>query len=193
MTRRTASWRPSRPARRALTAVVIIGLTTASSLVLPAAAEDEISINPDQVVRAEPGSVVTVAEQAVPAELVGRTCDLRITTDNGSSVHPGNAVVSKTGDSVVETTGVEDGSEASVVDVQPVVLGETLTIQLRMGDEGLSSLGFTVAVDCEDLVQVDPPAAEQTTDPAPTTTVPVTSLPEAPPAVAQIGDPTFTG
>lgn len=164
---------------------------------LPAGAEDDITIKPDEVIRAEPGSVVTIAEESVRQDLVGRTCELRVTAENGASVHPGNVVVTTSGDSRVETPGVEDGSGQSVVDLQPIELGETIVIQLRMGPDGLSSLGFSVAVDCaepplapvtsvpDEPTRIDPPVlpAQQTAPP----------LPQTPAADPTVGDPTFTG
>lgn len=202
MTRRNSVTRPARPVRRALTAAVVV-VATASWIVLPAGAQSDISVNPNEVLRAEPGSTATVAEHPVAAELVGKTCELRIVAENGSSVHPGNVLVTTTGDSVVETQGVEDSSDGAVIDQQPVTLGETLLLQLRLGPEGLSSLGFTVAVDCSVpavgglVVEAEP---EPEPEPEPEATTPTvlpaqqeTPAPPAPPAVPAVGDPTFTG
>ena len=184
MPRRTARSRRVRPARGALTAAAV-GLIAATSFVLPASATDDLTINPDEVVRADPGSVVTVAEQPVPAELVGRTCDLRIVTENGSSVHPGNVVVTSTGDARIETPGVEEDSQGKVVALEPVALGDTIVVQLQLGPDGLSSLGFTVAVDCPDLTEESPPVLPALQERPP--------LQTAPPASPSSGNPTFTG
>ncbi|MCP4226244.1 MAG: hypothetical protein GY773_23150, partial [Actinomycetia bacterium] len=164
MTRRTATQRLVRPAGRVLSAAAI-GFVAVSSMVLPASAEDDITFNPDKVLIAEPGSLQNVAVEAIPAELQGQTCDLRVVAENGSSVHPGNTVIITTGTSRMETAGVEDAPDGQVIAVQPVTLGETLTVQLLMGPEGLSSLGFTVGVDCQE----PPPVAPVTETPAETT------------------------
>jgi hypothetical protein len=178
----------ARPVSRALSGVVL-GVFVVSLLVLPAGADDDLTINPNEVVIAEPGSLRTVATQAVPAELQGRTCDLRVVAENGSSVHPGNTVIVTTGTSRVETPGIEDQSDGTVLNAQSVVLGEALTVQLLMGPEGLSSLGFTIAVDCG-----EPPLAPVTVDPPVLPALQeAPALPTAPPARAAVGDPTFTG
>ena len=194
MTRRTVTSSLARPASRALSAV-IIGIVAVSLLVIPASAEDDLTINPNEVVIAEPGSLRTVASQAVPPELQGRTCDLRVVAENWASVHPGNTVIITTGTSRVEITGVEDQSDGTIKAAQAVELGETLQVDLLMGPDGLSSLGFAIGVDCGQ----PPPVAPVTTDPpvlpalqvAPPPAAP--ALPAAPPAEASVGHPTFTG
>ena len=204
MTRRTATSSLARLASRVLSAAVI-GLVAVSLLVIPASAEDDLTINPDEVVIAEPGSLRTVAGQAVPPELQGRTCDLRVVAKNGASVHPGNTIIITTGTSRVEIPGVEDQSDGTINAAQAVELGETLQVDLLMGPDGLSSLGFTIGVDCGQ----PPPVAPVTTDPpvlpavqvAPPPAAPVEpapepaapALPAAPPAEASVGHPTFTG
>lgn len=197
------------------------GLTASLFVVLPAFAEDDLVINPQEVTRGNPGETVTVAQQAVPEDLVGRICDIRIESENGSSVHPGNVVITSTGGSVHETVGVEDGSGAKVIDVESVALGETVTVQIRFGDDGVSSLGFSVLVDCPRLELLPNTQTRQrpetsttvglttsstteapTTSDTPAPTAPVssetsTSVPTAgqtaPPATPNTGNPTFTG
>lgn len=171
---------------------------------VPAAAEDDITLNPDKVLVAEPGSLQPVASHQVPAELQGLTCTLRVVAENGSSVHPGNTVIVTTGDERVETPGVEDTADGSVIDVHTVVLGDTLEVAMLMGPEGLSSLGFTIGVECEKPPPTAPAVEETTTTTAPTTTTgepatttpPPTVLPaqqEAPPAESNVGSPSYTG
>jgi hypothetical protein len=173
MIRSTASQRSGRPARRvpALVAGALLALTIFAS---PAgAAEDEIKVEPDeQYIEGEAGSVHTVATETVPAELVGKDCDVRVTTVNGGSVHPGNNVITTTGDSVSEMEDVEASAEARVVGVHRVTLGESIQVDLKLGEEGLSSLGFSVGFECtpEDLVPtVEPEQQAPPADPVPAT------------------------
>lgn len=176
-----------------------IGLAT-----VPAGADDDLTISPDEVIQADPGTVVTVAQEQIPAELVGQVCDVSIVTANGSSVHPGNVVLTSTGDQQFETAGVEDSPEGQVTNINSVTLGETLTLQVRIGSDGLSSLGFTVAVDCPDPApapapapaQVETPAEEPPVEETPAEETTPTVLPAqqvAPPADPVAATPTFTG
>ena len=179
MIRSTVPQRSGRPARR-VTAITAGALLSLGIFALPAgAAEDEISLEPtEQYIQGEAGSVHTVATETVPADLVGKDCDVRVTTVNGGSVHPGNTVITTTGDSVSEMADVEASAEARVVGVHRVTLGESIKVDLKLGDEGLSSLGFTVGFECtpEDLVPTVEPAEQ-----------------EAPPAEPVPATPTYTG
>ncbi|MEM8925784.1 MAG: hypothetical protein AAGD35_19955 [Actinomycetota bacterium] len=218
MSRRTALFfgdgRPRR--RRGVRRVVVLSIVPLAALVVgligPAAADDDLTITPDEVVRGEPGALITVATEAIPAEFVGQTCDIRITTRNGSSVHPGNAVLTTTAGKSFITPGVEESADGRVADINSVELGDTLLVQLQMGVDGVSSLGFTVSVDCPDpdpgpsvipaLVEAPttttttaapsttttssaPPSTTSTTEAAPPTTAPTTAAPSstAPPTV----------
>ncbi|MGF1600120.1 MAG: hypothetical protein ACFCVK_24985 [Acidimicrobiales bacterium] len=220
MSRRNPLKRATRPtgpvaAFAAATAVLL----TATGL--PAGAEDEISIEPDRVIVAPPGSVTTVATEVVPAGLVGSDCDLKVVTVNGASVHAGNVVIATTGDSVTTVDGVEDAADGSVVGTARVTLGDQIVVELRMGPDGISSLGFTVSFDCPPSAPVvapgvqtsvvTPPAAPvSATPPTPGTGPPVVAgstavppptvlpavqeaLPPTPTAAATVAAPAYTG
>lgn len=186
-------------------AITLVVATFAVGLgVVPAGADDDLTVNPDEIISAEPGSVVTVAEEPIPAQLVGQVCTVRIATANGSSVHPGNVAIVATGDHVVETPGVEDSPEGQVTHIDSLTLGETLSIRLRLGPEGLSSLGFSVVVDCPEPATApaqvaSPPeqttpqvsTAEETPEESTPTVLPAQQV--APPADPVTANPTFTG
>lgn len=142
------------------------------------AADDEISVKPtEQYINGEAGSVHSVATETVPADLVGKPCDLRVTTVNGGSIHPGNNVITSTGESRSEMKDVEATADAHVVDVHRVTMGDSITVELKLGEEGVSSLGFTVGFECtpEDLIPIVDPKQQ------------------APPAKPTPGTPTYTG
>lgn len=166
-----------------------IGVVVVSATFASAASADDILVSPPGIVEADPGSVTVVATEAVPAELVGQTCDLQITATNGSSTHIGNTAVVKTGTAQAEIPGIEDSPDGSVVAVQPMELGPTIVIELKMGSEGLSSLGFTAGFSC-------PSAASAIADvqaPEVAGAQQVAELPAAPVAQPVVGTPTFTG
>ncbi|MDH3682858.1 MAG: hypothetical protein OEV40_23235 [Acidimicrobiia bacterium] len=217
MTRRIATSRFTRTTGRRSSVVagaVLSGWLAGALLVSPAAAEDEISVQPDHIVVAEPGSLTDIASEPVPIEFVGKTCGLRVVAQNGASVHPGNVLVVVTGDSKTVVEGVEDNPDGSVVANENVALGETISLQLQMGPDGISSLGFTVGFDCvPDPVDDEPetpaptvlpaqqtpppessvPATAPPTTAPPATAPPASELPPAPPARATVAAPTFTG
>ena len=190
MTRRMHIPRFARPTSR-LAMVTAGAILLTLSVVVPADAEDEISIQPEEPVTGEPGSVWPVAVETVPAELVGEPCDLRVVAENGDSVHPGNTVITTTGEDKIVTAGVEDGADSSVVDVQRVEMGDTITVELQLGPDGASSLGFTIGFECTPDALLPPVLpAQQEADPDPD---PEPELPETPPAAPVQEDPTFTG
>ncbi len=205
MSRRIDRLRFVRPSRRHTSgiagAVLLIGWFTGAGLVSPASAEEEISVQPDELVFGEPGSVTTVATEQVPEELVGKSCALRVVAENGSSVHPGNTLIVSTGDSRTVITGVEDSPDGSVIGTAQVVLAATITFQLEMGSDGMSSLGFAIGFDCPEPVAsteasstAPPPTVLPAQQEAPSTTAaPAADLPEAPPAESTVGRPSFTG
>ena len=166
-----------------------VALFAIGSTAAPALAEDEISIEPTQVVFAEPGSMVSVAYAEVPADLVGQPCDLRVTADNGSSIHPGNTLITTTGENRSVVEGVEDNPDGSVIDIHRVVLGETIAVEIQLGSDGASSLGFTVGFECTESellpLQQVPTATTLATTPTTTATTEAAATPNEPAAVVE--------
>ncbi len=209
-----------RPAQLGLRCILSAILAFAL-LAVPADAESEISIPFDDLIFGAPGSVILLAEVAVDAELVGTTCHLAVLAENQSSVHKGNDLIVSTGTSQAVVLGVEDTANGGTNQTYEMVVGPTIMVQIRIGQDGMSSLGFGLSFDCEPLPapdlgqqQTDRPASTTTTTATPTTTaapstttVPVASsapatvagavtnntLPETPPARAVTGAPAYTG
>jgi hypothetical protein len=180
MTRRIRTVSRVRTALAAAIALATILALTLVALVAPspAGAEEEISISPDSVVRGDPGSVTEVASASVPAELIGSECVLRVVALNGASTHPGNVLIVSTGDTQAVIPDVEAAPDGSVVAERTVALGATITLEIKLGDSGISSLGFTAGFDC-------PPAEP--------TVLGSQQLPETPTAQATHAQPTYTG
>ncbi|MDY7103355.1 MAG: hypothetical protein S0880_19400 [Actinomycetota bacterium] len=112
------------------------------------AQEDAIEIPLDSVVRADEGSETELGSAPVPAELQGATCEAEAQADNQESVHPGNDLVVTTGGVEAVIPGVEDEPGQVSVSAGTVVLGETITVSLRMGPDEVFSGGLVVSVDC---------------------------------------------
>ena len=116
-------------------------------LQLAPAAAASFTIDLDRVVRADPGSSITLESSATPAGLVGQTCVVDWEADNNSSVHPGNdlQVVSA---NQVTVAGVEDTPGATVLGDTGLVLAGQVTVSLTMGPDGVFSADGSVSFDC---------------------------------------------
>lgn len=203
MSRRIPPSRLARPLRSptvvATTPALALALSVAVSgaLAAPAGAEgEEIIIRPTTVIYDNPGSVHTVADMPVPASLLGKPCDLRVVTQNQSSIHPGTDVSVTTGGATSVIRGVEDTPDARVVDTHRVTLGSEILIEVTIGSDGSTSLGFTASFECtpEQLLPTVAPAQQTTTTvgavPAtgPTVSAPLTG--DSTPATPVVGGET---
>jgi hypothetical protein len=131
-----------------------------------------------------------------------------LTTENNESIHPGNDVIISSASSVT-FKNVESQVEAKSYPAKEITLGSELDADLRFGQNGVTSSGFQVTVDCppppttippttEPPVTTAPPTSEPPTTEPPTTKPPKkehppTTLPPAQPAPPVPGEPTFTG
>jgi hypothetical protein len=112
------------------------------------AQDDVLTIDFDDVVFASAGAIVPVGSVAVGADLQGRTCLTSVVTANQSSIHPENDLLIATGGSMARIEDVEDftnGTNSWLVDI---TLGSSIDMSVEMGPDGISSLGFTVEIDC---------------------------------------------
>ncbi len=133
-------------------------------------------------VHGDPGSSSLRASTPVPAELQGLRCDVRVEGENQWSVHPGNDLVVTTGSETVVAADFEGAAHAvTSVTAGSVVLGSSLDVSVRFGDDGVSSGGVRVVVDgC--VVPGPPPSEVPSTTPTtdlPETTVPDSTVPQS--------------
>ncbi len=168
MSRRIPPSRLARPLRSPTVVATAPALAVVLSAALagPAGAEgEEIIIRPTTVIFDDPGTVHTVADMPVPASLLGQPCDLRVITQNQSSIHPGTDVSVTTGGVTSVIQGVEDSADGRVVDTHRVTLGPEILIQVTIGPDGSTSLGFTASFECtpEQLLPTVAPAQQTTT------------------------------
>jgi hypothetical protein len=132
---------------RATLAAVLVAAVAVAGVSGPADATD-ISIPFDDLVFGQPGSTVDIATVDVSAEMVGRTCHLAVLAENQSSVHIGNDLIVSTGGSQAVIFGVEDTPNGGTSETYEMVVGPTILVQLRIGQDGMSSLGFDLSFDC---------------------------------------------
>ena len=174
--------RPVSPASRRLPGAVIITVLFVFAIgTVPASAGEPLAIIDETVIVAKPGSTTNLVEVAVQPEHVGSLCTIQVHSQNQASVHPGNDLVITTGDTMTVIEDVEakpdEGHDLSA----EVVLGATISVDLRMGSDWMSSLGFELDLDCGTTAPILVKGASQTTAPEPlvevATTVPGISDP----------------
>lgn len=120
------------------------------------AVSDDIVITLDKSASGAPGDVITLGSQSVAGRYVGLTCQGTYSASNNASVHPDTQLIISSGGSSVTINGVEDAPGATRTATQPLTLGDTITIAVRLGPDGVASMaGQAVTMDC--------PAAATTT------------------------------
>jgi hypothetical protein len=155
---------PNRSARvklaTTLGAALALGVMGSSAA---AAAGPDISIRLDEVTFASPGTVVALEQAVVPTALQGQVCTATYAGANNSSVHPGTElVITSNGDTIV-LTGVEEVAGAVTSATGRLTLGPTVTVSVRIGTDGLSSLGASLDLTCAPAGPDTTPATAVTT------------------------------
>lgn len=140
----------------------------------------------------DPGTQLVLGSASVPAGEAGLSCDVVIDIGNNESIHPDSDVTVSTGsDSVVfPNTEGQRGDPGPVT--EKMVLGDTITVTLTFGADGVFS--GSGSVDLGACVSPEPPVTVPNTTPD----VPVVVLNEvvvATPVVptAVVAAPVFTG
>lgn len=166
---------------RILAVVMVALVATLAPMPLAGAQSDVMVIEFDDVKFAPPGSVVPAGSVSTPGALVGTTCSTTISTANQSSIHPDNDLLLSTGGQTARIEDVEDFTDGTNSWLVDLTLGSTIEIAVVMGPDGITSLGFSVVVDCsKPLVGSTVPvlaSSVTTTIPATTTTEPPTTAP----------------
>ena len=109
---------------------------------------DLIEIPINTVERGDAGSVEVLASADVPPVLVGRSCTVTGVAENQGSVHPGNDLIISSGGSEVVLEDVEAGEFLVIEASGELVLGFTVVVSLRFGEDEVFSGGLTVTIDC---------------------------------------------
>ncbi len=188
---------------RRILSVLAVGLVSLAlfSFAAPASAIDDISIDIDGVVRGDPGDVITVATTTVDPELVGATCEAELTDRNNESTHPNNDLIVTSGGESAVFEDVETEANSTTVIPGDITLGETVVVEIRLGEDGVSSGGLDLVFDCTNAVSPTtteaPATTEVPTEVLPETQVPAqpapTPLPQTQVEAASAAQPTFTG
>lgn len=159
----------------------VLATAGAATILLATPAQADILLEFDDLIFGAEGSVRSVAVADVPTDLVGRSCRISVIAENQSSVHPGNDIIVSTGETQTVIVGVEDEVNGGITQSYQVIVGPTIDVQLRFGQDEMSSLGFGLSFDCEQPVattvdstlggQVVTGESSSTTTPPPSSTV----------------------
>ena len=183
---RSGTWATARPEREGEGIVRRIAFTMALlgavMVAAPAMAQTEtITIEIDGTTRGAEGSITTIAELAVDPAMVGTTCTGTTQTTNNASEHPNNDFILSSGTSTAVILDWEREAGAVVTTSMTLVLGDTITVELRLGPAEVSSGMVVITLTC---AQSEPPPTTTTTTtttttlpPPPATTTTITTTP----------------
>jgi uncharacterized repeat protein (TIGR01451 family) len=138
--------------------VVAAALAVFASLVAisapVASASIDISIPIDTIVKAQPGSETLLAT-VDSSDFAGLECTVSAVSTNQDSTHPNNdLIVASDGTSVV-LEDVEAVPGATINADGVLLMGDTVTVTLLMGEDRRFSAGITVNIDCEEVLQAE--------------------------------------
>ena len=141
---------------------------------------------------ADPGGTVVVSTEDAPSGAVGLDCSVTFTATNNESVHSGVDLIVSSGTDSVTIPGIEDEGYQSSSAADLLTIGDTVTLTIRFGPDGISSLGGTVDFVCEPetTTTTEPDESTTTTEGGSTTS---TTLPKTPPAPPTPANPDYTG
>ena len=153
-------------------ASIALAISGVLLLAAPAWAQSEtIVIEVAGINRGDEGDIIRVASVEVDPGMVGWLCTATAQTGNNASEHPDNDFILTSGGSSTEILDWEAVAGEITHSSGTLVLGESITVDLRLGPRGVSSGGVSIVLTCS-----PPPPPETTT----TTTVPETTTTTVP-------------
>jgi len=175
--------------RRKSSAGVILVMALVGFLLFPTAAmgATTIEVPIDSDARGPNDSVHLLATIVVEANLVGAQCTAFVDTQNQTSVHPDSDIIVDSGGTQVVVLDVERESFGVIHGQGTLTLGDTVTVSVRLGEDGRFSGGLTLTIDCESPPATTvPPDVSATTAETTSSTQATTSTTEVSPTVSGI-------
>ena len=153
-------------------ASIALAISGVLLLAAPAWAQSEtIVIEVAGINRGDEGDIIRVASVEVDPGMVGWLCTATAQTGNNASEHPDNDFILTSVGSSTEILNWEAVAGETTHSSGTLVLGESITVDLRLGPRGVSSGGVRIVLTCS-----PPPPPETTTTTVPETTT--TTVPE---------------
>jgi len=174
--------------------MLLVGLAMATLAL--AAGPVTVIISLETVVRGDPGEIKPVHDPVPVSDLnaePGWFCNVSVIAGNGDSEHNGtNMIIGSNGDEVT-AFNVEATAGGITEAVGTLTLGETVTFDGRLGEDGVLSAGMNVVFEC--FEERPPPSTTTTTSiPSSSTTVPesTTTTTESPVTTTTVLPPITT-
>ena len=122
------------------------------------AGAQDIVIDTGGFAAGDPGTRILIANETVDPALVGGSCSGTVTAENNASEHPNTDLVLGTGGEEFVISDVEAGANDVSTTTGDFVIGESLTVELEFGENGLTSGGLTLTITCTaPAAEVTPP------------------------------------
>ncbi len=137
--------------RKASIALAVVGLLLLAVPVL--AQSNTIEIEVAGINRGDEGDIFRVASVDVDPGMVGWRCTGTAQTENNASEHPDNDFILTSGSSSTEILDWEAAAGKITNTSGTLVLGESITVDLRLGPDRVASGGVRIILTCS------PPAA----------------------------------
>ena len=150
--------------RKASIALAVVGLLLLAVPVL--AQSNTIEIEVAGINRGDEGDIFRVASVDVDPGMVGWRCTGTAQTENNASEHPDNDFILTSGSSSTEILDWEAAAGEITNTSGTLVLGESITVDLRLGPDRVASGGVRIVLTCSP----PPPPETTTTTVAETTT-----------------------
>jgi len=149
--------------RKASIVLAVVGVLL---LAVPALAQsNSILIDITGINRGDEGEIIRLASVDVDPGMFGWSCAGTAQTENRASEHDDNDFILTSGSSSAEILNWEAVAGSIVSMSGTLVLGESITVDLQMGPDGVSSGGVRIVLTCS-----PPPPPETTTTTSTTTT-----------------------
>ncbi len=161
-------------------------------LAVPAIAQsNSILIEITGINRGDEGEIIRVASVDVDPGMFGWLCTGTAQTENNASEHDDNDFILTSGSSSAEILNWEAVAGAIVSMSGTLVLGESITVDLRMGPDRVSSGGVRIVLTCSPPPPPETTTTTSTTTTAPPETTPTTQAPTTtqPPAEVKTTEP----
>ena len=156
--------------------VLLVGLAMATLAL--AAGPVTVIIPLETIVRGDPGEILPVRDPIPVSELnaePGWFCNVAVIAGNGESEHDGtNLIIGSNGDQVI-ALNVEATAGGITEAAGTLTLGETVTFDGQLGEDGVLSAGMNVVFECFEERPPSSTTTTTTTEPPGSTTTTTTT------------------
>ncbi len=157
---------------RIIVGLLVMGLVSSMGVALAAFQIVTVIIPLETIVRGDPGEILAVRDPIPVSELnaePGWFCDVAVIAGNGDSEHNGTDLIIGSNGDEVTAFNVEATAGGTTEAAGTLTLGESVTFDGRLGEDGVLSAGMSVVFEC---FEERPPSSTTTTTTTTTTEPP---------------------